>query len=246
MYYFASDVHLGAGGSQSARLAEARFTAWLEMVSRDAKAVFLLGDIFDFWFEYGRVVPKGCVRALGELAELTDRGVRVVFFTGNHDMWVGDYLQRECGVELHTKPVFENIAGRRLFLAHGDNMKIGGQPMLKFMNTVFRSRVLRFLFSWLVHPDLAVRFGRWWSGRSRKSHGGMEIRPEMLDPLTEYAAELGRDKGVECCIFGHFHTADDRMAGDTRVLFLGDWSSVPVYASMNDEGEIKLEKFDSL
>mgnify|MGYP000771996908 CR=1 FL=1 len=102
MYYFASDIHLGAGDEHSARAVERRFVAWLDKVSGDAEAIFLVGDIFDFWFEYRRVVPKGFVRTLGKLAELTDRGVRVVFFTGNHDMWVGDYLARECGVEIHT------------------------------------------------------------------------------------------------------------------------------------------------
>ena len=104
MIYFASDIHLGAGDPATARCTERRFTAWLDAVSRDAEAIYLLGDLFDFWFEYRRVVPQGFVRTLGKLAELTDRGVRVVFFTGNHDMWVGDYLHRECGVEIHTEP----------------------------------------------------------------------------------------------------------------------------------------------
>ena len=104
MYYFASDIHLGAGDAATARAVERRFVAWLDDAARDAEAIFLVGDIFDFWFEYRRVVPKGFVRTLGKLAELTDRGVRVVFFTGNHDMWVGDYLARECGLEIHTSP----------------------------------------------------------------------------------------------------------------------------------------------
>lgn len=128
MYYFASDIHLGAGDPETARRTERRFVAWLDAAGRDAEAIFLLGDIFDFWFEYRRVVPKGFVRTLGKLAELTDRGVRVVFFTGNHDMWVGDYLARECGVEIHTAPQEVTLAGQRLFLAHGDNMRIEGQP----------------------------------------------------------------------------------------------------------------------
>ena len=143
MYYFASDIHLGAGDPETARRTERRFVAWLDAAGRDAEAIFLLGDIFDFWFEYRRVVPKGFVRTLGKLAELTDRGVRVVFFTGNHDMWVGDYLARECGVEIHTAPQEVTLAGQRLFLAHGDNMRIEGQPALRLLNTVFRSRTLR-------------------------------------------------------------------------------------------------------
>ena len=117
MYYFASDIHLGAGDAATARAVERRFVAWLDDAARDAEAIFLVGDIFDFWFEYRRVVPKGFVRTLGKLAELTDRGVRVVFFTGNHDMWVGDYLTRECGVEIHTSPQVMTLAGRKVFIA---------------------------------------------------------------------------------------------------------------------------------
>ena len=240
MYYFASDIHLGAGDETTARRTEARFTAWLDEVSHDAEAVFLLGDIFDFWFEYGRVVPKGFVRTLSKLADMTSRGIRVVFLTGNHDMWVGDYLEKECGVEVHTRPMFVELAGKRLFVAHGDNMKIDGQPALKFMNAVFRSKTLRFLFSWLVHPDLAVRFGRWWSGKSRKSHGAATDR-STLEPLTEYAGELGRAHGLDCCIFGHMHIAADISAENLRVLFLGEWEVAPAYAVLSDDGSLTLE-----
>ena len=175
MYYFASDIHLGAGGPAAARAVEKRFVAWLDEVSRDADAVFILGDLFDFWFEYKRVVPKGFVRVLGKLCELTDRGIRVVFMTGNHDMWVRDYFEAECGVEVYTSPRIMELAGKRVFLAHGDNMKIDHLPVLRFMNAVFRSKTIRFLFSWLVHPDWAMRFGQWWSGKSRKRHLASEM-----------------------------------------------------------------------
>ena len=245
MYYFASDVHLGAGGKDTARRTEARFTAWLDEAAHDAKEIWLLGDIFDFWFEYSRVVPKGFVRTLGKLAELSARGVRILLFTGNHDMWVYDYLSAECGVEIHKKPLLTELAGKKAFIAHGDNMCIDGAPMLKFLNLIFRSKVLRFLFSWLVHPDLAMRFGHWWSGKSRKSHGGVSD-PAMLDPLTAYADRLGREQGVDICIFGHFHMAGDRAVNDggTRVLFLSDWSNESVaYAAMDDSGEITLKTF---
>lgn len=174
MVYFASDIHLGAGDEAAARLLERRFVAWLDRAAADAEAIFLVGDIFDFWFEYRRVVPKGFVRTLGKLAELTDRGIRVVFFTGNHDMWVGDYLQRECGVEIFTAPQLLTLAGQRIFVAHGDNLAIDGQPLLKALNRVFRSRTLRWFFSWFIHPDWALKFGRWWSGKSRKRHNAAD------------------------------------------------------------------------
>lgn len=256
MYYFASDVHLGAGGKSESTRTERRFTAWLDEVSHDAKEIWLLGDIFDFWFEYRTVVPKGCVRTLCKLAELSERGIRIVWLTGNHDMWMHDYLTEECGIEVFTKPVFAEIAGRRMFVAHGDNMQIKGKPMLRLMNWGFRSRVIRFLFSWLVHPDLALMFGRWWSSQSRKSHkqdksdelqeaaNSKTDQKSILEPLKRYAGELGGTEGVECCIFGHFHIADDSMSGDTRVVFLGDWSKTPTYAKITDEGVITLLTFD--
>lgn len=243
MIYFASDVHLGVGGREQSALVESRFVSWLDYVSRDASEIWLLGDIFDFWFEYGKVVPKGFVRTLGKLAELSDRGIRIVLLTGNHDMWIRDYLADECGIELHTEPVFAELAGKKFFIAHGDNMQTDGQPLLKLMNWSFRSRVVRTLFSWLVHPDLAIRFGQWWSDSSRKSHM-KDVDRSVLEPLRRYGRELGESHGVDCCIFGHFHIADDSTEEGTRVVFLGEWSTAPVYAALADDGTLTLEKFD--
>ena len=248
MIYFASDVHLGSGTPHQARATERKFVAWLDMAARDAEAIVLAGDIFDFWFEYNRVVPQGFARTLGKLAELTDRGIRVVLFSGNHDMWVGDYLARECGVELHTAPGEVTLAGKRLFLAHGDNMNIRRQPMLRLMNTLFRSRTLRFLSSWLVHPVMAMKFGRWWSGKSRKSHrssGTSEAR--MNAPLIEYArnyaaAHAGRP--VDHFIFGHMHAAYDFRDGALHTVHLGCWKEIPTYAVLHDNGELTLERFE--
>ncbi len=175
--YFASDVHLGGGDPAAARAVERKFLAWLDLAGKDAEAILLVGDIFDFWFEYRRVIPTGYARVLGKLAELTDRGVRVVLFTGNHDMWTGDCLARECGVEVCTSPQVMTLCGRRIFIAHGDNMQIDGQPLLKLLNRVFRSRALRWLFSWGVHPDWAVRFGRWGSGQ-RESLA--QVEPHLM------------------------------------------------------------------
>ena len=242
MFYFASDIHLGAGDRECSRKVERRFVEWLDVVGKDAEAIFLLGDIFDFWFEYRRVVPKGFVRVLARLSELTSRGVRVVFLTGNHDMWVWDYLAEECGIEIYTKPIFEDVAGKRLFLAHGDNMKIDGEPMLKLMNTIFRSKVARVLFSWLVHPDLALKFGQWWSGHSRKSHG---YAPEGVnDPLVEYVRESVVSQGVEIAIFGHTHRAERREVEGVQAIFLGEWEREPKYAVMDSVGNIEIKEFN--
>ena len=243
MYYFASDIHLGAGGPAAARAVEKRFVAWLDEVSRDADAVFILGDLFDFWFEYKRVVPKGFVRVLGKLCELTDRGIRVVFMTGNHDMWVRDYFEAECGVEVYTSPRIMELAGKRVFLAHGDNMKIDHLPVLRFMNAVFRSKTIRFLFSWLVHPDWAMRFGQWGSGKSRKSHLASEMGDHITDPLIEYAREYAGAERPDYFIFGHMHQPRDYSEGNLRVLCLGEWHSDPVYAVIDPEGNASLKKY---
>lgn len=240
MFYFASDIHLGAGGRECARRIESCFVEWLDKVGNDAEAIYLLGDVFDFWFEYHRVVPKGFVRTLAKLSELTARGVRVVFLTGNHDMWVYDYLYEECGVEVYTKPIVEVVAGKRLFMAHGDNMKIDGQPMLKLMNTIFRSKVARCLFSWLVHPDLALKFGHWWSGKSRKSH--REMPANINDSLCEYVKELSGRESVDICLFGHNHKAEMRKCGAVDAVFLGEWERQPIYAAMDNSGNIELRE----
>lgn len=245
MYYFASDIHLGAGDRKESREVERRFVAWLDAVSRDAKAIFLVGDIFDFWFEYNKVVPKGFTRVLGKLAELTDKGVRVVFFPGNHDMWVGDYLIEECGLEIFTKPQTLDIAGRKIFIAHGDNMKIDGEPLLKLMNAMFRSRTLQWMCRWFIPTGWLMRFGQNWSAHSRKSHGAAEyFTKDITEPLIEYAREYAVDHVVDDFIFGHLHFARDYREGALHVVNLGCWDAKTAsYAVMDDAGAITLKSF---
>lgn len=244
MIYFASDTHLGAGSREEQRLTEESFVAWLDRIKEDAEALYLLGDIFDFWFEYHRVVPQGFVRTLGKLAELSDRGVAVHLFVGNHDMWMGDYLKRECGVTIHLKPEELTLYGKRLFLAHGDNMRVKRGSLLWLMNTGFRSRTLRWLFRWLVHPDWALRFGRWWSGKSRKSHARVELSPQLVEPLCDYARHYAATHPeIDYYLFGHMHVAVDRLDQSPRTLHLGAWDEQPTYAVLNPEGHLKLETF---
>ncbi len=244
MYYFTSDVHLGAGDETFSRRTEQRFVKWLDKVAEDADAIFLVGDIFDFWFEYGRVIPKGFVRVLGKLAELTDRGISIYFFIGNHDMWCRDYLEKECGVKTFFKPQHMTLAGKELFIAHGDNMNVGNQPMLRLMNTCFRSRILRKLFSWCVHPDLALKFGQWWSGKSRKSHLKDHITPSSLEFLIDYARDYKRQKSTtDYVVFGHMHYPYDHAEEHLRVLFLSNWDAEVKYAAMDREGNISLKTF---
>jgi UDP-2,3-diacylglucosamine hydrolase len=243
MHYFVSDIHLGSGTPEEQRRVERSFLDFLTKIEEDAETLLLVGDIFDFWFEYKRVVPKGFVRVLGRLAELSDNGVRVVMLTGNHDMWVGDYLTKECGVELYTKPQTFTLAGKTLFVAHGDNMNIGDKPILCLMNAMFRSKVLRKVASWLIHPDLFMRFGQWWSGKSRKSHGVQSSR--VLNPLIDYAVEHNKSHKVDYYIFGHLHFVAD-IKGPIRLLFMGDWHTQPSYVALDNNGEIELKYYKKL
>ena len=243
MHYFVSDIHLGSGNSTDSRRVERTFLDFLKQIENDAETLFLVGDIFDFWFEYGEVVPKGFTRILGRLAELSDRGVRITMITGNHDMWVGDYLEKECGITLYTKPQTFTLADKTLFVAHGDNMNIKGQPVLRLMNAMFRSKGLRKVASWLIHPDLFLRFGKWWSSKSRKSHGNVQS-PQVLNHLIEYAAKHSKEHDVDYFIFGHLHYAAD-IVGAQRILFMGDWYSQPSYISLDNSGKIELVYIES-
>ncbi len=245
MYYFVSDIHLGSGDIAQQRRSEDAFCRWLDKVGEDAKAIYLLGDIFDFWFEYHNVVPKGYVRVLARLSELTRRGVDVVFLTGNHDMWCYDYFERECGVKIFRKPQIVDIHGMMYHLAHGDNLNIKDKPMLRAMNGFFRSKVARFLFSWLIHPDLAMKFGRWWSGKSRKSHNSDNITPESLTFLVEYArSHKAANPNIEGYIFGHMHYPYLYDSKELNILFLSDWSGKEAtYGLIDNMGNAQLKTF---
>ncbi len=243
MYYAASDVHLGAGSLAEQRATEALFVEWLDSISADAKQVFLCGDIFDFWFEYSRVVPKGFVRVLGKIASMTDSGIRVIFMSGNHDMWVDDYLAAECGMEIYTTPTTFDIAGKRVHIAHGDNLNIKRSNLsLRLMNSFFRSRFARWCFHHIIHPDLGVRFGQWWSGSSRKGH---TVEPESLKLssvgyLKEYALRHWSEHQADLYIFGHLHHAGDYTEENPAIIFTNDWSDNPQYIAITDGGEVSL------
>lgn len=243
MVYFVADIHLGAGSHEEQRRVEMEFLRFLRHIEESATTLVLAGDIFDFWFEYKRVVPQGYSRILGQLASMHDRGIRLIMLTGNHDMWVGDYLTRECGIEIYTHPQLFTFANKHVFVAHGDNINIGNKPMLRLMNAIFRSKVARSLFSWLIHPDVALRFGRWWSGKSRKAHRPPQSN-EVLQPLIAHANAISRQlPNIDYFVYGHMHYADD-SCHTPRILFLGDWHSQPNYITLSDDGEMQLHFLD--
>jgi UDP-2,3-diacylglucosamine hydrolase len=247
MYYFASDIHLGLGGGVSALEREKLLVRWLDEVSADAKGIALVGDVFDFWFEWRRVVPRGFSRLLGKLSELTDRGVKISFFTGNHDMWVYGYLQDECGVTVHERPEVFEAYGKKLFVAHGDNLYLRGTKpwRVKLVNSFLYSRCLRWAFATLVHPDVAMRLGLWWSGKSRKAQQVSHRFDGEGEYLIQYAREYCRCVNVDYFIFGHLHTPVDYDMGDgRRAVVLGEWLHRPSYAVFGPDGKIELKNYE--
>ncbi|GHU99067.1 UDP-2,3-diacylglucosamine hydrolase [Bacteroidia bacterium] len=241
MYYFASDMHLGASAGGDTRARERLLVEWLGQVAVDAEAVFLLGDVFDFWFEYKEVVPKGFTRTLGKLSELADRGVEVHFFPGNHDMWTSGYLEQECGVAVHRGTGIFELHGKRIFVAHGDDLGAGRKCGERFLSRFFRNRPAKWIFERAVHPDLALMFGHWWSRGSRKSHGeGYEFWGER-EPLIRFARDFAARVPIDYFVFGHLHHKVDHPLGQgSRVILLGDWIARPSYAALTPDGELTL------
>lgn len=250
MIYFVSDIHLGAGSKQERRSVERAFVSWLDSITCSAEALYIAGDMFDFWFEYHHVVPKGFVRVLSRLAALADSGVKVVFLTGNHDMWLWDYLHEECGMELYTEAQVLNLCGHKIYLSHGDNTNLGYAPMLRLMNGFFRSKIARFLFHWFIHPDFALGFGTWWSRKSRVSHrmeGDQEsYRRKCLKSLEEFAMKYSSThQDIDCFIFGHMHQFCDEKLSNIRLLFMDSWHNAPNWIELDPNGNFELKRIQS-
>ena len=236
--YFLSDAHLGSLAIDHRRMQERRLVNFLDSIKGQAEAIYLLGDMFDFWYEYGQVVPKGFTRFLGKLSELTDNGVEVHYFTGNHDIWAYGYLEEECGVTLHRKPLTTELHGKTFFLAHGDGL---GDPDKKFqfIRGIFHSKHCQTLFTWL-HPDLGMRFGLNWAKHSRlKRPDGQELPylGEDKEYLVRFAKEyLTEHRDIDFLLFGHRHIELDLMLSkQTRMMILGDWINTFTYAVYDGE-----------
>ncbi len=236
--YFLSDAHLGSRAIKHGRTQERRLVNFLEEIKDKADTIYLLGDMFDFWYEYHSVVPKGYTRFLGKLSELTDRGVEIHFFIGNHDIWCGDYLEKECGLILHRKPLTTEIYGKEFYLAHGDGLG-DPDPQFKVLRRMFHSRTLRTLFS-MLHPRWSMEFGLNWAKRSRlKREGGKEpdYMGEDKEHLVLYSKEYLKDHpNINFFIYGHRHIELDLMLSATsRMLILGDWITYFSYAVFDGE-----------
>ncbi len=224
--YFASDQHLGAPDYESSLRREKLFVKWLDEVAQDADEIYLLGDLFDFWFEYKKAVPRGFVRVLGKLAQITDSGIPVHFFTGNHDMWVFDYLPKETGVQVLRNPIERQLNGKTFLIGHGDGLGPGDRGY-KIIKKVFRNKICQRLFGFL-HPSIGIGLADYFSRSSRAATGNNDKNyngPEN-EWLLKYCRKKLREKHYDYFIFGHRHLPLKLNAGENSIYFnTGDWIS---------------------
>ena len=249
--YFSSDFHLGAPSPEASRVREKTIVRWLDSIQPDAQVIFLVGDIFDFWFEYKHAVPKGFIRLLGKLAELSDEGIELVFFTGNHDMWMADYFTTELGAAIHRSPVrylFRTSEGaeRKVLVGHGDGLG-PGDHVYKGLKKVFENSLARWTFRQL-HPDVGLRIANEWSKRSRISKqkkGEETFKGEEQEWLFHYCRDVEAVSPHDFYIFGHRHLPLDlRVSATSRYINLGEWVNQKTYAVF-DGKELALKEWIS-
>lgn len=237
--YFASDFHLGVPTAAESLAREKHIVAWLESIRPDAQAIYLLGDIFDFWFEYRHAIPKGFIRLQGKLAELRDAGIPVTFFTGNHDMWMFDYFPTELGIPVLRDPIELKVGTHRLVIGHGDGLG-PGETGYKILKKFFNSAICQWLFA-RIHPNLGMRIAHYWSRKSRISNMKREehFKGEDNEYLFTWCREQEKHTHRQYYIFGHRHLVLDLQVGpDSRYLNLGEWvhhNTYCVYDGQNAE-----------
>jgi UDP-2,3-diacylglucosamine hydrolase len=240
--YFASDFHLGVPTEEKSREREHRVVNWLEEVSKDAEAIYLVGDMFDFWFEYRNAIPKGFVRFQGKIAELTDRGIPVHFFIGNHDMWMFDYFPKELGVQLHREPIRVDYCGKRFLIGHGDGLGPGDRGY-KFIKSIFRNRFFQWCFA-RIHPNLGIGLANYFSRKSRAKTGHIDeiFEGEDKEWLVHYCKDYLQKEPIDYFIFGHRHLPlNIRLNESSTYINLGDWLKYYTYAEF-DGAELELKK----
>jgi UDP-2,3-diacylglucosamine hydrolase len=244
--YFASDFHLGVPTDSESRKREDKIVRWLDEVSKDATVIFLVGDIFDFWFEYKHAIPKGFVRLQGKIASLVDSGIQVNFYIGNHDMWMFDYFEKELGVTIYRKEQLFTYGNKNLFIGHGDGLGPGDQGY-KFIKKVFSNRFFQWCFA-RFHPNFGIGMANYWSRKSRAK--GKEpqyflgAENEWLVQYCEEYTKTTEGQQIDFFIFGHRHLPIDyTLSSGARYINLGDWINHCNYAVFDGE-TVSLVKFD--
>jgi UDP-2,3-diacylglucosamine hydrolase len=233
--YFASDQHFGAPTAELSFPREQKFVRWLDEIKHDAEAVFLLGDLFDFWFEYKTVVPKGFVRVLGKLAEIRDSGIPIYFFVGNHDLWMEDYFEKELNIPTFRDNKEFTFGNKTFLIGHGDG---------KRMKKVFNSPFSKWLYRWL-HPDIGMKLGEYLSVKNKLISGDEDVTflGEGKEWLVLYAKRKLETKHYNYFIFGHRHLPMQIEVGnDSEYINLGDWIGYFTYGVFDGEN-FELKEF---
>ncbi len=241
--YFVSDAHLGLPAETDSLTREKMLVEWLNKAAIDAKKIILLGDIFDFWFEYKYAVPKGFTRLLGTLAQLTDSGVDIDFYIGNHDMWTFGYLSRETGINVIYEPQIEEFYGKKFYIAHGDGLGPYDKGY-KRLKKVFTNKFARFMFRWL-HPDIGIWLAHTWSHKSRYNEGEdhTPFLGEDKEWLALYAKSILEHTHIDYFIFGHRHIDNTIKLNESSYLYYtGDWLKLFSYL-VYDESGLKLKYY---
>ena len=243
--YFLSDLHLGANYIADPKAHESRVVRFLKSIAHDAKALYLLGDVLDYWYEYRHVVPRGYVRFFGALAQLADAGVEIVWFTGNHDVWLFDYLRDEIGLKVVKKALSVNIMGKNFLLSHGDN--VGHQPrMYRFTRWCFYNKVCQTLYA-SVHPRWTFPLAHGWSSNNRTGRSQEQVNKGVEQSVGHLKAFVDQYAGehpeTHFFIFGHLHVALDTVTqAGNRMIVLGDWIDQNTYCTFDGE-QLQLHTF---
>lgn len=235
--YFASDFHLGAPNSEESKIREKRIIRWLDSIAEDAAAIFLVGDIFDFWFEYGEVVPKGFIPFISKISQLRDRKIPIFFFTGNHDLWMKDYFTIELGIPVYHHPITLSVEGKKILVGHGDGLGPGDQSY-KFLKKVFTNPLAIWLFRWF-HPDLGIKLAKAWSGHSRITNIAKNENRFLNDDewLWQYCKDIEARSHHDLYIFGHRHLPLELPVGAKSTYYnLGEWVTQNTYLKLDSNG----------
>lgn len=242
--FFASDFHLGVPTAADSLARERRICRWLDSIRHEAHSIYLLGDIFDFWFEYRHAIPRGFIRLQGKLAELRDAGIPIFFFTGNHDMWLFDYFTQELGIPVFREPRVLRSGSLRLMIGHGDGLGPGDYSY-KFLKRFFNSSICQWLFARL-HPNFGIAIAKYWSRQSRISNTKKEekFEGEEREFLLTYCKEVESKEHFDFYIFGHRHLPLDLAVGaNSRYINLGEWVHFNTFAEFDGQ-KVVLKKFE--
>jgi len=242
--YFASDFHLGAPNYNKSRERELVLIKWMDQIKNDADEIYLIGDLFDFWFEYKYTIPKVPIRFLGKLTELIDKGIKIHVFTGNHDMWMNEYLEKELGLRIIREPIFAIINDKKFHIGHGDGLGPGDKKY-KLIKKIFANKLCQWLFA-RIHPNLGFEIAYVWSKKSREkeSEGNNEFLGETKEWLIQYCNQILKKEHIDFFVFGHRHLPIEHSLNDHSLYVnLGDWIEHFTYAVF-DGRKLDLKKFN--